>query len=255
MRGTSREWRAWLSPQGTEGWRWAAMVVVPLLIVLAPVPFWYIWRRGYWLLVGEDRLAELLTAIMYAAAAVLALLVADRLRRSALLLEGCLFLLLSLGAVFIAGEEVSWGQRQLGFAGPTELVAHNKQGEANLHNLLGRYALHAVYIAVTAYAAALARWLVPKIPRLRDRAWLFVPPADLVVFFAVCLGYYVWFDYLDPVVVGLLGPRANVEILTGPKLQEVAELALAVGVLLFVARLAMRQNPGEPPRADRSGAA
>ncbi len=37
--------------------------------------------------------------------------------------------------VFIAGEEISWGQRILGFATPDFLLNLNAQGEFNLHNI------------------------------------------------------------------------------------------------------------------------
>ncbi len=37
--------------------------------------------------------------------------------------------------VVCGGEEISWGQRVVGFAGPEQLLAINKQGETNLHNI------------------------------------------------------------------------------------------------------------------------
>jgi hypothetical protein len=45
------------------------------------------------------------------------------------------FLLLAVLFLFGAGEEISWGQRLLGFHTPGWLAAVNHQGEANLHNL------------------------------------------------------------------------------------------------------------------------
>lgn len=43
--------------------------------------------------------------------------------------------LASLVLLFGVGEEISWGQRLLGFATPESIAKHNSQGEANLHNL------------------------------------------------------------------------------------------------------------------------
>lgn len=46
--------------------------------------------------------------------------------------------LLALGcacALFVLGEEISWGQRQLGFTTPAAFAARNVQGEFNFHNL------------------------------------------------------------------------------------------------------------------------
>lgn len=45
------------------------------------------------------------------------------------------FILLSLLFVFAAGEEVSWGQRLIGFETPSYIESSNQQGEFNLHNL------------------------------------------------------------------------------------------------------------------------
>lgn len=45
------------------------------------------------------------------------------------------FFLLAILFFFGAAEEISWGQRLLGFATPAWLSALNHQGETNLHNL------------------------------------------------------------------------------------------------------------------------
>lgn len=236
-----------LSPHGTSGGERVLLALVPVIGVLGAVPLWHLWRRAYYGVVGEDHLAELLTIAAYLPAAVLCVVAARRLRRAGLRLEAALLLVLAVGTFFIAGEEISWGQRQLGFAGPEELVERNVQGEANLHNLLGKYALHTVYIVVSAYGTFLARWVVPRLPRLGDRPWLFVPQRDLAPWFGICFAYYLWDTYLNGLLVAVFGKAVDVEVLTGPKLQESAELALAVGVLLFVWRLAVRERPDLPP--------
>ena len=43
------------------------------------------------------------------------------------------------GLVFIALEEISWGQRILGFESPEELESINYQGEINLHNIFNPF--------------------------------------------------------------------------------------------------------------------
>lgn len=45
------------------------------------------------------------------------------------------YLLLSLLFIFAAGEEVSWGQRLIGFGTPDSIKNYNLQGEFNIHNL------------------------------------------------------------------------------------------------------------------------
>jgi len=43
-------------------------------------------------------------------------------------------LLLSLACLFIAGEELSWGQHIFNYEPPTSITSNNFQGEFNLHN-------------------------------------------------------------------------------------------------------------------------
>ena len=46
-----------------------------------------------------------------------------------------LYALFALGAMFVALEEMSYGQHLLGWDSPAWFNAHNRQGETNLHNL------------------------------------------------------------------------------------------------------------------------
>lgn len=64
----------------------------------------------------------------------LALLAARRLARERA--AAALLCVFALGCVFLAGEELSWGQHVFGWATP-EAFASNVQGETNLHNLSG----------------------------------------------------------------------------------------------------------------------
>ena len=45
------------------------------------------------------------------------------------------YLLLGLGFLFVCLEEISWGQRILGFSTPESIRQTNAQGEFNIHNL------------------------------------------------------------------------------------------------------------------------
>lgn len=46
-----------------------------------------------------------------------------------------ILVVLVLGSIYFAGEEMSWGQHWIGFQTPGEYGALNYQGEMNLHNL------------------------------------------------------------------------------------------------------------------------
>jgi hypothetical protein len=106
-------------------------VVLQALVAVALALFWPLQYRQ---LTREDDVVEYLSAFWWALAAVVAFAAiaspAVRRRRSVpvYLLAGAFF-------VICGGEEISWGQRILGFAGPDALIEINKQEETNLHNI------------------------------------------------------------------------------------------------------------------------
>lgn len=93
-----------------------------------------------------------------------------------------LHVLFGLGFIalfFLMGmEEVSWFQRQIGFATPASVAAENWQGEFNLHNLQTDVSEFALYSATGVFLMLLplvrerlATWplVVPVLPLLPDR--------------------------------------------------------------------------------------
>lgn len=78
-------------------------------------------------------------------------------------------LLVAMFCLFVAGEEISWGQRLLGFRPPEYFLAENFQQELNLHNLvdtgLRKLGLRLVILAygvllpMLSLGKALRRWL------------------------------------------------------------------------------------------------
>lgn len=108
-----------------------------------------------------------------------------------------LFLLATalLGTLFVvaAGEELSWGQRLLGFQSPEFFAQHNAQREANLHNLIaGGVKLNrlvfgtGLFIAVLVYCSLLPvgyrRW--PSVRRLADALAVPVPRVRHIAWYA-----------------------------------------------------------------------
>jgi hypothetical protein len=47
--------------------------------------------------------------------------------------------LLTLGCIYFAGEEASWGQHYFGWGTPEALASVNAQGETNIHNISGLF--------------------------------------------------------------------------------------------------------------------
>jgi hypothetical protein len=83
---------------------------------------------------GEDRVLEQLTFVSYFLAGA-AVLWAFRYRRGMGRFAVFYLAMMALFYLVCAGEEISWGQRALGFATPESMLATNEQGEFNLHNL------------------------------------------------------------------------------------------------------------------------
>jgi hypothetical protein len=76
---------------------------------------------------------------------------------------------LTLGLFFIAGEEISWGQRILGFGTPSSLQGTNYQDEATLHNIGGlhQYFVHGVALIGFYGAVAPLLWYAVRSRRAR----------------------------------------------------------------------------------------
>lgn len=156
-------------------------------------------------LVQEDRFVEWWTFALFAAAAAVALPRVVRERRLG-------DLLVVLFCVVAAGEEISWGQRVVGYTPPALFLEHNAQQEANLHNLVEafgqpKWTLIAILIAY-GVAAPLAVRVAP-LARLADRLRATVPPITLVPWFAAAIGILVWYparftgEWVEAVAGGL----------------------------------------------------
>jgi len=73
------------------------------------------------------------------------------------------FVAFTIGTMFMAGEEVSWGQRMVGIASPLFFKLHNTQGETNLHNLLRHFDY-----AILAAAVISCALVVPVLASVHD---------------------------------------------------------------------------------------
>ena len=84
---------------------------------------------------SEGGLSEYGTAIAYLLTAIFAYPIATQFWRQRKKLMAGLYFLLTLTSVFISMEEISWGQRLIGFEEPKFWVEHNAQSEFTFHNL------------------------------------------------------------------------------------------------------------------------
>ena len=81
---------------------------------------------------SEDALIEDLTAILLFSASTLLFVTGWMERKS---LRRWIYVVGGIVLLFIAGEEISWGQRIFGYPTPDWIAERNRQGEFNAHNL------------------------------------------------------------------------------------------------------------------------
>ncbi len=98
-------------------------------------------REKWTRLVREDGIVEWTTVFLLLVAAVLFGRRALSARRAADAVGVAASLALAAFCVFVAGEEVSWGQRLMGFTPPDVFLENNRQQEFNLHNFFNHIPL------------------------------------------------------------------------------------------------------------------
>lgn len=86
---------------------------------------------------SEQGVVELGTAVFFLAASVLAARLALAGNAAAPGVCRLLYGLFAVAALFVALEEISYGQHLFGWSSPEYFREHNLQGEVNLHNMLG----------------------------------------------------------------------------------------------------------------------
>ncbi|MGI6278496.1 MAG: hypothetical protein ACOYJ8_01640 [Patescibacteria group bacterium] len=233
---------------------------LPLFLTLAFFIFRIINRQKYFLLIQEDGLVEYLQSFFYLAATIFSVIIANRLLKKGQKKLALIYLFFSLGLFFIAGEEVSWGQRIFGLDNPDFFAQHNTQEEISIHNLGPiQDLLHFGYILVGffgAFAYSLAQPILKRYPKLKENnnQLLFLPqPITKLYFFLVALFYFI-FDYIREPLIELLAkiPISTIDHIgrdtliwlkvnhlfirdwVNPYDQEVFELILALGMLIFI---------------------
>ncbi len=91
-------------------------------------------RYMFWTLTREDYWVENLTAAWFFLASLLFFTTAGTERGA---FRRTVYILGGIGLLFVTGEEISWGQRIVGFSTPDFLMDWNAQKEFNLHNIRG----------------------------------------------------------------------------------------------------------------------
>jgi hypothetical protein len=162
--------------------RWSASLLTAPFVGAALFGLVALLPGLYNALVREDSVLESLQFIAYAAATALAAAAGWRLWRTGRRGLGVLFFLFACCCLFAAGEEISWGQRVLGFGTPEQLAAVNGQEEMNVHDVVEVQGKFNLGLAVASLYGLAAPWLV-------RRPVLAVPPIALGGAFFATVAY------------------------------------------------------------------
>ena len=224
---------AWGIPRWAPGWLLALPIVATVgLALAAPHP------RLYHFLVDEDHVIEWSQFVAILCAAGVFAVAGRRAYRGERRGLAIIFALVTVGSLVVAGEEISWGQRILGFGTPDALDTINHQGEANVHNISGVQrlfnlgelfaGLYGVVVPLLYAASSIRQRLAGRLDRL------LVPPLCLGALFLLPFAYRA----IRAVFILDAGERIT-------EFGELPELTLYMGILITGVVIARRLGSSE----------
>lgn len=106
---------------------------------------------------------------------------------------------LAFFSLWVALEEISWGQRLLGYRPPAYFLEHNFQQELNLHNVVSTpLRILALMGIILGYGVVLPLGMrLPGVGRRLHRIGVVAPPVVVVPAFLVTFMLYVWSPWFD----------------------------------------------------------
>jgi hypothetical protein len=163
--------------------------VLAAFIVLGALALARFAPQRYDALMEEDRAVEWATVVFFLVAGVVRSYHAIRTRRVFDTLVG-------LFCLFVAGEEISWGQRLIGYTPPGVFLEHNTQQEANLHNfadIFGR-PKWMLTMALAGYGLLLpALEQAAPTRRLLDKVGATAPSVAVAPWFLAAVALLIWY--------------------------------------------------------------
>lgn len=192
-------WRT-LFDEGTRAWNlsggWLLLImIVPYIIALSGVIAALFGKDVYKIYTDEDGIVEYLQVLCWVFSFTFSVKIAMHQFSADEKTIAALFAFLSVFILFVIGEEISWGQRILGWGTPEALQAINKQDETNVHNIYGvGYAFKWLHLLVGAYGTFMPIVVLrsKKLARYRTLTSLFVPHYTLIPFFSL---HFLWHVY------------------------------------------------------------
>ena len=185
----------------------------------------------YIIFISEDGPVEVLTFIVYIITFIVSILVANSLRKVKRKRAATLFFIIAFVFILIALEEISWGQRIIGFE-TSGIFSESTQGEVNIHDLRPIEYFEDPSFIVVGFVGGLLWILFLKSPNTNNSSFktFFVPRWYLMTYFIPVAIFYILLN-LAPPEVTVNGISWNFLF---PKDQEPFELLLALGFFGFV---------------------
>lgn len=219
-----------------------APIVVSLVILVIRV-FIPDWIKTYSVLIREDGPVEYSTVIVYFAAFFISVLILRSLKNDKKFF--ILYLVFSIGFILVAMEEMSWGQRIVGFDNP-DWFPENRQKETSLHNIESLLPYrHGSMMSVSIFGAL--AWIVfPKIQKnlklfsektYRTLLRIVIPSKYLVGYFIPVFVVFFIFDLPRSQFLDINYKLSFILFESEP-----FELLLAIGVFLFLLDSYFKQN-------------
>lgn len=200
-------------------------VVAPLTLILMYVVV-MVSPKLFIFLVQEDGISETGQFLFYLISGIFAFR-ASLIFRKKNKLNFLLFLLFGIGMLFVAFEEISWGQRIFGIETPEKIKELNHQDEITIHNLnfFQQNYLHLSFV-VAGFYGAFSRLVVDLLPSaIRKKLLIYTPPKYLFFsFFAPFALYALYNSVLVPNEVSV----GNVPL---GRWQEVFEIYMGLGFM------------------------
>ena len=202
---------------------------IPLILTLIAAVCALIGKDAYKWWTGEDQFGENLQVLFWAVSFVLALIFVKKKLGEGDNIFAVMYLILSVGIVFIIGEEISWGQRVFGWLTPESLQEINKQGETNIHNIHGiGSAFKWAHLIIGAYGTFLPLIVMRSrfLARFKHQVSMLVPHFTLIPLFAFL---FFWRSYRN------LFEAPKKYYFAISEFSEVTELGLSIAFALFLA--------------------
>jgi len=207
--------------------------IVIIVIIFSIKTFLGPFYPPYLAFISEDQPVEYTTFIVYIITFIISILVANSLRKLKKRWAAISFFIIAFVFIFIAIEEISWGQRILGFE-TWGIFSESTQGEVNIHDLrFFEYFEDPSFIVVGFLGGLL--WIIflkSSNNNYYTFKTFFVPRWYLMTYFIPVAIFYLILNLAPPEVTSFEGlVKWN---FLYPRDQEPFELILALGFLGFV---------------------